>query len=300
MTRPTQQGLNSEQIGQFENDGYLIVRDVLTDKAVGPLIRELEQEIDALVSKAVDQDLLDPKNTFDNAPFDQRLACLSDACSDRNWFWLNFRRAGKYKSPGMFRFRTDSNLLDIVQSLIGPEILAHPQFSLRAKLPDHGLTEVPWHQDLGYLDTDTAGDTLIINAWVPLVKATAKNGCLQVLAGSHRSGEIAHHRLTTEPDHTAPVGIGDKDLPDGEIITCEVDVGDVLLTMERVVHRSLANDSDTVRWSVDSRYCCIDLPTGRVEVPGFIARSLIHAPRVAQSYADWIKLFDDANVDRSR
>jgi len=297
---PNQPGLNPQQVRQFQNDGYLIIRDVLSHESIRPLIVELQQKVDDLASAAADRGLLDSAGTFADAPFDQRLARLSGACSDGNWFWRQFRTIGKYKSPGMFRLRTDPDLLNVVQSLIGPEILAHPQYALRAKLPDHEHTVVPWHQDLGYLDPGSAGDTLIVNCWMPLVPATAENGCLQVLAGSHRFGQLPHERWTDDQDHSAPVGIAEADLPEGQIITCEVDVADVLLTMERVVHRSISNTSDTVRWSVDSRYCCIDMPTGRTGVPGFVARSQRDRQRVAQSYEDWIQLFADAQVDLKR
>ncbi len=296
----TLQGLSPQQVRQFQEDGYLIVRNRLCDESIRPLMDELEQKVDDLASAAVDQGLIDGGNTFPSAPFAQRLAQLSQACSDRDWIWRQFHSHGKYKSPGIFRLRTAPELLDIVESLIGPEILAHPQYALRVKLPEYDFAVVPWHQDLAYLDASTAGDTLIVSCWVPLVPATAENGCLQVLRGSHRLGAIPHHRLTDDEDHSAPVGIAEADLPEGEIITCEVDVGDVLLTMERVVHRSIANTSDTVRWSVDTRYCDIDLPTGRTNVPGFVARSERDSQSVAQKYEDWIKLFADAQVDLTR
>ncbi len=66
-----------------------------------------------------------------------------------------------------------------------------------------------------------------------------------------------------------------------------MDAGDALLTMERLVHRSLPNRSDTVRWSIDTRYCQIGLPTGRPQVPGFVARSRQNPDSVARSIDDW-------------
>ena len=36
----------------------------------------------------------------------------------------------------MFTLRTSPVLLDATEALIGPEILAHPQFALRPKMPD--------------------------------------------------------------------------------------------------------------------------------------------------------------------
>ena len=157
---PTQQGLSPQQVRRFLDDGYLIVRDVLRDEAIRPLIYDVEEMVDDLASVAVDRGLVDPGRNFPGAPFGQRMARLSDACRERNWIWKQYRDYGKFKSPGVFHLRSDPDLLDVVQSLIGPEILAHPQYAVRAKMPDHAPTEVPWHQDETslslYADLDVA------------------------------------------------------------------------------------------------------------------------------------------------
>jgi ectoine hydroxylase-related dioxygenase (phytanoyl-CoA dioxygenase family) len=279
------------QIRQFQDDGFLIIRDLLPQEAVQPLIVELEQTVADVTNQAVQEGLLAAANTYADAPFATRLALVSNACADRNWLWQRIQ-GKQHKTAGMFTLRTFPSLLDVVESLIGPEILAHPQFALRPKLPDQVETVVPWHQDLAYLVPEEAGDTLVVNFWIPLVNATAANGCMQVIRGSHRVGLLPHNfRVSLYK------GIADADLPAGEIVTCEVDVGDVLMTMERVVHRSLANTSNTVRWSVDTRYSAIGLPTGREDTPGFVARSRAHPESVARSYHDWIQAFTGAGLD---
>ena len=90
-------------------------------------------------------------------------------------------------------------LLDVVGSLIGEEIFAHPQFNYRAKLPDQAITVIPWHQDLAYLIPEEAGDTLVVNVWLPLVRATEESGCMQVIRGSHRYNLIAHNYQDQTP-----------------------------------------------------------------------------------------------------
>lgn len=103
--------------------------------------------------------------------------------------------------------------------------------------------------------------------------------------------------LQIKKGHTARLGIAEADLPTGEAVLCEMDVGDVLLTMERVAHRSIPNRSQTVRWSVDTRYCQIGLPTGRKNVPGFIARSAQNPAQVTNSCEEWIQLFLDRGLN---
>ena len=151
---------------------------------------------------------------------------------------------------------------------------------------------VPWHQDLAYLIPEEAGETLVMNFWLPLVKATAENSSMQVLRGSHLAGLLPHdYRVSNYK------GVAEADLPDGEIATCEVDVGDVLMTMERVLHRSIPNTSTIVRWSLDTCYSRIGLPTGRSQRPGFVARSRENPENVARSHHDWVKIFTEAGLD---
>ena len=283
--------LTVEQKQQFHEDGFLFVRNVLPNDALQPLIDELAQRVDDGTQVAVKHGILDPLDTYDDAPFETRLGMVSSACSDPNWIWSNFFRDQKIRTAGMFTLRTAPTLLDVVASLIGEEVLAHPQFNYRAKLPNQDITVIPWHQDLAYLIPEEAGETLVVNVWLPLVKATEENGCMQVIRGSHRFNLIGHNYQDPTPGHTGGKGISDAELPPGDIVTTELDAGDVLLTSERVVHRGLPNRSNTVRWSVDTRYSQIGLPTGRASVPGFVARSRANPDSIAKSHHDWNRLF---------
>ena len=194
-------GLTPQQIRQFKEEGYLIVRQMLPHKAQQPLISELTQKVDRATQEAVRQGLLAPTDTFTDAPFAERLALASNACTDRMWLWQTYFSRGKPISAGIFALRVTPALLDVTESLIGPEILAHPQFALRTKMPDLALMDIPWHQDLAYLIPAEAGETLVVNFWIPLVSATAENGCMQVIPGSHRKGLLEHDILIKTKGH---------------------------------------------------------------------------------------------------
>ena len=283
--------LTEQQKQQFHDDGFLHIQNLLPNRALQPLIDELSQMVEDGVQAAVKQGILDASNTYDNEPFETRLAKVANACSDPNWIWRNNFGNQKIRTAGMFTLRSAPEMLDVVGSLIGQEILAHPQFNFRAKLPNQDITVIPWHQDLAYLNPEEAGETLVVNVWLPLVKAYQENGCMQVIRGSHRFNLIAHNYQEQTPGHTGGKGISEAELPTGDIVTAELDVGDVLLTSERVVHRGLPNRGKTVRWSVDTRYSQIGLPTGRAQVPGFVARSRKNPESIAKSHDDWNRNF---------
>jgi hypothetical protein len=284
--------LTHEQCEQFHRDGFLILKNILPQADVQPLIDELSQWVEDGTKAATSAGILEIGQQFQDAPFSTRLSQVSTACSEPDWIWQNYFRNQKPRTAGMFILRTSPPLLDAVESLIGPEIFAHPQFNFRAKLPEHQLTVIPWHQDLAYLISEEAGETLVVNAWIPLVQANKENGCMQIIRGSHKFSLLPHSRQDFTVGHTGNIGIAEADLPDGEVVTAGLDIGDILLTTERLVHRGLPNRSNTVRWSIDTRYNRIGLPTGREQVPGFIARSRVDPTSITNSHQQWDHAFE--------
>ena len=47
-------------------------------------------------------------------------------------------------------------------------------------------------QDNGYLHPES-WEVLQVTAWIPLLHATKRNGCMQVLKGGHRAGKTCKH-----------------------------------------------------------------------------------------------------------
>lgn len=280
-------GLTPDQLAFYRTEGYLLVEDVVAPSAFDRLIAEIGEIVDAAARQAHAAGELSDLHA--DLPFAQRLVHIHAQLADPDPLLRQVN--GKLKTEGMFAVLTHPALLDIVESVIGPEILAHPQFNLRAKLPNQDATVVPWHQDLGYLQPD-AEETFMVNFWIPLVDATAENGCMEVIARSHRAPLIGHeHGLGPGANFK---GITEQYLPPGEQVSCPVNVGGVLLIQHKTIHRSIPNHSDHIRWSLDLRYSDPAQPSGRDGVPGFIARSRANPASVARSLEDWLALLEPA------
>ncbi len=282
-------GLSEEQVSRYREDGFLIIEDAFDPIVLERLKTELTQRIDDWVEQGIAQGLLaDP---LVQLPFHQRLSALAEQLENPEPLLRVV--GGKLRTQGMFEIYTCPDLLDVVESVIGPEILAHPQFNSRAKLPHQDASVVPWHQDLGYLEAD-AEETFMVNFWIPLVDATVENGCMEVIAGSHRAPLI---------DHAAGMGpagnfkgLDDGQLPGGERVMCPVRRGGVVLIQHKTIHRSVPNTSDHIRWSLDLRYSDPSQPTGRQEVPGFIARSADHPGQVCRSVEQWQSIVEASSA----
>ena len=81
-------------------------------------------------------------------------------------------------------------VLDAVEDLIGPDIRL---FHLTAWPKDAGSgTYVSWHQDATYFALEPACH---VTAWVALTDAPVESGCMEVVPGSHRLGQLPHAEM---------------------------------------------------------------------------------------------------------
>ena len=155
----------------------------------------------------------------------------------------------------MFEFLHNKNLLDTVESLVGPEITCNPIQHARTKPPTayEGRTGpsfhvVPWHQDAGVMMPE-AEVSNIVTCWLPLGDATVEMGCMQALPGVSTLGYLSHFK-----EEAATVTIRPEILPSVEPIDLVCYKGDVVLLNKFTPHRSVPNISDRCRWSLDLRY----------------------------------------------
>ena len=93
--------------------------------------------------------------------------------------------------------------------------------------------------------------------------------------------------------------IVEEELPDTEIATLPMERGDVLLLHKEIPHRSLANQSETIRWSMDLRYQETGTPTGRPFHPDFPVRSRANPNSVLVDYEEWCRMWVEA-LEESR
>lgn len=262
--------LTAEQIEMFNRDGYLVVPDVVTDKL--PALRvEYEQLVKQLcldwgISFSTFEDTLIEayKKGFDwfqpldiSLPGDQILA-------DTPF----------HMGPAVFDFMTAAKLLDVVQSLIGPEITSNPIQHVRIKPPAADLWDgeirahiaaTDWHQDRA-VGLEEADETDMITCWIAVTDATVENGCLQVQPFNGTPEMFPH----CPKDQTA---IADEFIDEAGAIPLPVKAGGVVLFHPLVPHSSLTNRTQGMRWSFDLRFNKTGQNTGREHFPSFIARS---------------------------
>ena len=249
MPATKQRGLSPEQVARFHDEGFLVVEDLIDPELIASLQQGITDEIDRCCDDLVARGEL--SSDYKAEPFDKRLSKITAETKAV----VARITDGALAIPAIFGLIAYEPLVDVAESLCGPELIASSVYRLRPKLPNYGPGVVPWHQDSGYFEP-YCDKSLILTCWVPLVDADAQNGCLEVLKYGHRSPVVRHG---PGPNHY--LKIEDRDLPQGEVVTVPVRRGGVLLLTNLTPHCSTPNNTDGIRWSMDLRYQSASLPT---------------------------------------
>lgn len=291
--------LSKAQLEQFADEGYLVVENVLDPaRDFAPVLDEYSDVLDGIATRLYAEGAI--TSTYADLPFAERVTeiCAESKQVLSQHFDFSLPQKGVqfdtpiYTGPAMFRVLTNSRLLDLVESVIGPEIFSCPVQHTRMKLPKRAVADpangliakIPWHQDNGVLMPE-ADESSILTVWMPVTEATVANGCMQVIPRSH-GRELFDHC----PGGLGGLAIPDTVLPPGDPVALPMKPGSVLLMTQSTVHSSLDNVTpDQVRISFDLRFQPTGQPTGRPAFApaGFIARSKAHPESVVRDPAIW-------------
>ncbi|GGN99801.1 hypothetical protein GCM10010112_93940 [Actinoplanes lobatus] len=142
-------------------------------------------------------------------------------------------------------------IVNAVADVIGADIALEGGFLL-TKWPGADF-RVPWHQD-GAGDRMELDPDRAVTVWVALTEATAGNGALRLIPGSHRRGYLPTRR---EDPHGGQHGRAlTTDVPPGspDPIVVPVPAGQALLMDVRLLHSSPPNTSGQPRIGLNLRY----------------------------------------------
>lgn len=209
--------ITNDQLKQFKEDGFCIVKNVISQELIVRLRNECQRFIkekdDEMDRKGVEVDEINHKGK-------------------RYFIALRYK-----DSETMQDLIFGKEMEEITRKVLGEDVyLFLEQFVVKAA--DKGMT-FSWHQDSGYLDFDHKP---YLSIWCPLDDVTEENGTVYLLpykdAGTER-------RI----DHVLQEGTNDKIgyFGDNPGIPAVLDAGDVALFSSTCFHRSGSNKTNKSR-----------------------------------------------------
>jgi hypothetical protein len=209
---------------QYARDGFLPLGQVIDAPALDALRRRADDLATGRVSNADVQMQLDTGGAYEGLP-----GLVSSAL-------------GTLRYRTIVGLETDDQFAPLVRHPLFMEIAAHhygthaPVSVFRAIVmnkPARLGTVLPWHQDGGdvwALDRDP-----LVTIWVALDSATTENGCVEVVAGSHRFGLLSRQGSTLSDENAARYCTPES------IVPLELEAGHGVLLHNWLIHRSGVN-----------------------------------------------------------
>jgi phytanoyl-CoA hydroxylase len=176
----------------------------------------------------------------------QILADVEGTANDANHQWGGVAQEAvlkgfhnvQFHDAAFTRAAAHPKLVEVLTEIIGPNVQLH-HTKMLVKPPEKGAP-FPMHQDYPYFPHERH---TVVAASVHLDDTDEQNGCLRVVAGSHKQGPLE----ATGENHTLEVP-----LEDGAPIPARA--GDVLFFNYLTIHGSGLNTSDRTRRNVLFQY----------------------------------------------
>jgi ectoine hydroxylase-related dioxygenase (phytanoyl-CoA dioxygenase family) len=155
-----------------------------------------------------------------------------------------------YLLPFVYHVATAPQLLDRVESILGPDVLLwSAEFFIKGARTDK---IVSWHQDLTYWGLGETDDE--VTAWLALSEVNVESGCMRFVPGSHHQ-KLLPHRDTFDDNNLLSRGQEVAvEVDENQAVDVELHPGQLSLHHGRIFHSSGPNRSDQDRIGLAFRF----------------------------------------------
>lgn len=223
---------------------------------------------------------------------DEGLACIFEECMqawsaekgpfDPNATWLQNALLPNihHRSDTVRRFYFSGPLVNVAEQIIGPNIkgvTSQLTFKMRGDTKTFG-----WHQDNGYGQLDPYN---AITCLIALDVVDEQNGCLWLIPGSHKCGQIQVGDLgiLQEREKRSEIAVAVDVVDEGRAVPILMQPGECLFFHCWTLHRSLGNFSNHDRRILLLRYAdadAVEVKNNRVPRLGRLLRGQSRFPEV--------------------
>lgn len=155
-----------------------------------------------------------------------------------------------FTDPALFRWLFATEVLDIVEQLIGPDIaLWSSHFICK---PKGDGKRVPWHEDSAYWKGQLE-PMEVVTLWLAIDPSTRENGCMYVVPRSHDNG-FSDYEPVDPTKNVFSTEIKPSQRRDALAVPCELQPNQASLHDGKLMHGSPPNTSNTRRCGYTMRY----------------------------------------------
>lgn len=243
--------LTADELKSFKDNGYLILKNVLTKEGLDKIRAE------CMTAWAAEKEAFDPSKTW-----------------LQNSLLVNIH----HKSSTVKDYYFEGPMVDIASQLIGPNIkgaTSQLTFKMCGNTKPFG-----WHQDNGYGELEPYNALTTLTA---LDDTDRGNGCLWIIPGSHKAGQVRVNQTETQKKSNSEIVV---ETDESLAVPMEMKAGDALIFSCWMLHKSDGNYSkDRDRRILFLRYAdadSVEVYNGRKSRLGRLVKGKTRFPEVEQ------------------
>lgn len=247
--------LSKEELAFYDDQGYLLIKDILTSEGVEHMRNQCMQA------------WVEEKGEFD---------------PEKTWLQNSLLVNIHHRARLVRDYYFDGPLVDVATQIIGPNIkgaTAQLTFKMRGNTKPFG-----WHQDNGYGELDPYNALTTLTA---LDDTDQSNGCLWLIPGSHKQGQITVMQTREMKQKATEIVIGTDE---SNAVPMEMKAGDCLIFNCWTLHKSEGNFSrDRDRRVLFLRYAdanAVEVYNDNKPRLGRLLRGVTRFPEVAEFECD--------------
>ena len=236
----------------YLDDGYVIIKDFFPNKVLDNFKNSFLGHVNNQLDKHGLSAIKDPLN--------EGLIKLNKIRADKTKYdSVQVIYNTVRKLPELFELITNQDLIKVVKRLSGLENI-NPSISpyiweafCRIDPPQDKTFDLKWHQESYF----TLPNSNCVQLWAPLINNINPNdtGTMTAIAKSHSIGELKHSIIRHNDNYISESITDDKigDLHKGQKLF-SLNVGDVLLFHENLIHKTITNLGNKVRYTLIANY----------------------------------------------
>ena len=229
--------LSNEQLQQFKEDGFLILRDFADKKKCDAILDVAKEHLKHKIEP------IETEIGYGGKSKEYRTDVTDYSKEETGTAVRRLRQV--YSRDILFKaWMEDEKIRPVLQQVLQDQVVivtAHHN-SIMTKMP-HQSTETKWHQDRRYW---RYSDDNLVSIWLALDDENSDNGVLEFIPGSHRM----HYEtdLFDEKEYFREESSKNIPLIEKKVSTT-LQKGDVVLFHSLLLHRANKNDTDKAKIS---------------------------------------------------
>lgn len=227
--------LSEQDIQSFKEQGYHVVRGVFDADE----IRRLGEGFDYILKVAARTDLPDEILQGKGREVHIHLQTPDPMVGDKAVQYLRKVQWPSLIHPAFEEIRISAKFPALLEPMIGTSLKQYIN-QINFKMPG-GAIAFPWHQDIRPTPAFRDQVNNYVQTIIVVDEATQANGCLHVVPGSHKMGNLKVKRYAK--------GQVEDHVDVSQAVPCEAAPGDVVMFTSYTVHGSTPNTTDQSRRS---------------------------------------------------